>query len=143
MDKRVRNRIVLLVEDSDDDAFFFERALANAAGEAVLQRFPDGGAAINYLAQLSTNSPDLSSYVVFLDLKLPVLSGFEVLKWIRERGLSLEVIILSGSDLDSDVDAARELGASRFIVKPISSVQLRERLDDVVAGAVAGATQGA
>ena len=119
----------MLVEDSDDDAFFFERAfaLADVAGE--LLRLPDGGAAVAYLErallQPASSGP---RHVLFLDLKLPVLSGFDVLHWIRERSLALEVIVLSGSDLESDVAMARQLGASDYLVKPISPEEIRKRL---------------
>jgi CheY-like chemotaxis protein len=129
MDARVQNRIALLVEDSDDDAFFFERAMDNAGVSVPILRFADGDAAIQHLEKLAADTDCLTPpYVLFLDLKLPVLSGFDVLRWIRERGFSIEVVVLSGSDLDSDIQAARELGASQFLVKPISAIQLRERL---------------
>jgi CheY-like chemotaxis protein len=129
MDAPMHSQIVLLVEDSDDDAFFFERALAVAAVPVQLIRVADGGAAVEYLERMTRGSKDLSrTHVLFLDLKLPVLSGFEVMRWIRERNLLLEVIVLSGSDLDSDIEAARDLGASEFLVKPIMAVQLQDRL---------------
>ncbi len=122
-------RIVLLVEDSDDDAFFFERSLKNAGIPGQLIRVADGGAAVEYLERASAASKDLlQTHVVFLDLKLPVLSGFEVLRWIRERSLSVEVLVLSGSDLDLDIEAATRLGASDYLVKPISAAELRKRL---------------
>src|SRR5689334_7804248 len=120
MDAPMQSRIALLVEDSDDDAFFFERALATACVPVQLIRLADGGAAVEYLERMTRASRDLSrTHVLFLDLKLPVLSGFEVMRWIRERNLLLEVIVLSGSDLDSDIEAARDLGACEFLVKPI------------------------
>jgi DNA-binding response OmpR family regulator len=123
------NRTVLLVEDSDDDAFFFERALANSGAIAKLVRVVDGGSAIQFLERASHDSLDLrQNLLLFLDLKLPVLSGFDVLKWIRERGLLLEIVVLSGSDLEMDVSAARELGASDYLVKPISATALKARL---------------
>ncbi len=123
------NRTVLLVEDSDDDAFFFERSLLNSAVPVELIRVAHGGEAVDYLQKASQHSRDLSqSYLVFLDLKLPVLNGFEVLKWIREHNLSVEVVVLSGSDIESDMERARTLGASDFLVKPISAEDLKKRL---------------
>lgn len=123
------NRIVLLVEDSDDDAFFFERAFASAQISSSLIRVVNGGAAIEFLQRAAEVSGDLSqSHFVFLDLKLPVLSGFEVLKWIKQRGINVEVIVLSGSDIDSDMEMARALGASEYLVKPVSTQEIRKRL---------------
>jgi DNA-binding response OmpR family regulator len=123
------NRTVLLVEDSDDDAFFFERAVVAAAVPAQLTRVENGGAAVDYLEQVTRTSRDLSrTHVVFLDLKMPVLSGFDVLKWIREHGVTVEVLVLSGSDLDKDRETALALGAAGYLVKPISAQELSRRL---------------
>ena len=123
------NRTVLLVEDSDDDAFFFEHAFAQAATDGQLIRVLHGGEAVDYLQKASVPSRDLSqTHIVFLDLKMPVLNGFEVLKWIREHGISVEVLVLSGSDIDADMEMARALGASEYLVKPIFAQELRKRL---------------
>jgi CheY-like chemotaxis protein len=128
MNVQPQERIILLVEDCDDDAFFFERAFAHA-GPGHLVRASNGGEAVEFLRIASADSLDLSqTHFVFLDLKLPVLSGFEVLKWIRERGIAVEVVVLSGSDIESDMERARALGASDYLVKPISAQELRERL---------------
>lgn len=116
---------VLLVEDSDDDAFFFQRALSKTGLGTSITRIKDGGAAVEHLK----NSAGKEPFLIFLDLKLPVLSGFDVLKWIRENGISAEVIVLSGSDLEADKKLARELGASDYLVKPISVEQLNQRLN--------------
>ena len=123
------NQTVLLVEDSDDDAFFFERAFTDSAVAARLIRVHDGGSALDYLRGASEKSRDLSrTHVVFLDLKIPVFSGLDVLRWIKERDLSVKVLVLSGSDLDSDVEMARALGAADYIVKPISPADLKKCL---------------
>ena len=126
--------IVLLVEDSDDDAFFFRHALKRSGLTASLFRAADGAAALKYFeaAQASPQNatqpwPDL----VFLDLKLPTFSGFEILSWIRERKMpALDITILSGSDHASDVERAASLGASGYLVKPIATDVLRTRLMD-------------
>ena len=124
-----KQRTILHAEDSDDDAFFFERALEVANVPTQLVRLTNGAAAIEYLLGASLNSKNLAqSHVLFLDLKMPGLSGFEVLQWIREHQLAIEVFVLSGSDLDADVTAARNLGATDYLVKPISALELRRRL---------------
>ena len=120
---------VLLVEDSDDDAFFFERAFEAADTSAKLIRLSDGGAAVDFLERGLSQTPDFAArHLMFLDLKLPVLSGFDVLQWIAKRNVPLEVVVLSGSDLEGDTNQARELGATEYFVKPISSEQIRKRV---------------
>lgn len=123
------NRVVLLVEDLDDDAFFFERAFSLAAPPASLVRVADGGEAVEYLLRACESTRDLTqTHTIFLDLKLPILSGFDVLKWIRDQEIAVEVIVLSGSDIDSDRETARLLGASDYLVKPVDAPELRRRL---------------
>ena len=119
---------VLLVEDSDDDAFFFGRAFVKAAVPGRLVRLADGRAALDYLRRAAAETEAVSdTHIMFLDLKLPLLSGFDVLRWIQERALPLEVVVLSGSDILSDKETARSLGASDYLVKPISAEELRKR----------------
>lgn len=81
------------------------------------------GGAVDYLAGQG-NYRDRITYPVpallLLDLKLPQLLGLEVLHWIRHQPAlaQLPVIICSGSDQDSDVEAAYALSARGYIVKP-------------------------
>src|SRR4051794_23204862 len=93
---------VLLVEDSEDDAYFFRRALKKLGRDCALIHVADGAAALDFFkAALAPHAdaahpwPDL----VFLDLKLPTFSGFEILEWLREQTLPrpLDITVLSGS----------------------------------------------
>ena len=122
---------ILLVEDSEDDAFFFQHALKKTQLPCECDHVMDGGKAVEYLqtSQQQGRLPDL----IFLDLKLPVMSGFEVLKWVGEQKFQppLNIAILSGSDHESDVKLARELGASDYVVKPISPEDCKQRLVDL------------
>ena len=70
--------------------------------------------------------------VILLDLKMPRLDGFDVLKWLRtnadvELGLT-PVIIISSSDSVEDVRRAYELGANLYMNKPVAWERLREGL---------------
>jgi len=99
---------ILLVEDNDDDVFLMKRALKDAQIANPLQVVDDGQQAIDYL--LGTEQfADRNFYplpaVVFLDLKLPVKSGYEVLSWIRSYKplATLVVVVLTSSDEPADV----------------------------------------
>lgn len=120
---------VLLVEDSEDDAFFFSRALRLAGSTQAPVHITDGGATIAYLSKVllgAAPAPDL----IFLDLKIPTRSGFEVLEWMRGQTFNppLDVAVLSGSEQRSDVERAMALGATAYYVKPVLVQQLKTRL---------------
>jgi CheY-like chemotaxis protein len=116
---------ILLVEDSEDDVFFFLRSLKKTGIPCECVHVWNGGAATSYLHE----NQDLS-HLVFLDLKIPVLTGFEVLKWIQGQSFKdrLEIIVLSGSDDPRDISSAREFGVSDYLVKPVSVQDLARKL---------------
>lgn len=122
-------RPILLVEDNEDDVFFFKRAMEKAGLQHPLRRVEDGQQAIDYLRGVGKYA-DRSQFplpcLVLLDLKLPRVSGLEVVKWIREQPAlqTLVVIILTSSHLDVDVRQAYRLGANSFLVKTSSANQL-------------------
>src|ERR1043166_2338975 len=99
---------ILLVEDNDDDVFMMKHALKSARVMNPVFVVQSGQEAVDYLSGAGIYQ-DRSSYpmpmVVFLDLKLPLMSGHEVLAWIRaQRQLeSLPVVVLTSSDEPSDV----------------------------------------
>lgn len=120
---------ILLVEDDENDIFFFERALTQAGLEARVHVERDGAQAIEYLKGLQSANqpvPDL----IFLDLKMPNVNGFEVLAWLREQSFAepLKVLVLTSSVLPKDMDTAKSLGADKCFTKPISPETLRDLL---------------
>jgi CheY-like chemotaxis protein len=64
--------------------------------------------------------------VIFLDLKLPLKSGHEVLSWIRrqEQFKSVVVVVLTSSDMPTDIKISYQLGANSYLVKPPTAQQL-------------------
>ena len=117
------------MEDNVDDAFFMKQALVDAEITNPLHLVEDGQEAIDYLLGTSAYS-DRTKYplpmVVFLDLKLPMKSGHEVLAWIRSRPEfeKLVVIVLTSSNEPVDLNKSYKLGANSYVVKPPTSQQL-------------------
>ena len=124
-------RSILLVEDNEDDVFLMKRALKGARIANPLHHVEDGQQAVDYL---SGNGPfaDREKYpfpaVVFLDLKLPLKGGLEVLEWIRTQPHleNLVVLVLTSSNEPSDLKRAYGLGANSYLVKPPTAAQLLE-----------------
>jgi CheY-like chemotaxis protein len=116
--------VILLAEDGEDHAVLIRHAFAQADLKNPLHVVWNGEEAISYLKGTGKYSnrdeyplPDL----LLLDLKMPRVDGFEVLKWIRQQpGLApLRVLVLRSSSELRDVNRAYQLGANSFLVKPI------------------------
>ena len=125
----VKNPSLLLVDDSEDDAFFFWRTLHKSGANCSLHYSENGTQALQFLQKVSRSDRESLPRVIFLDLKLPVLNGFEVLEWIRDHMFppEMQIVVLSGSERQEDKDRATRLGANDYLVKPIKVSDL-ERL---------------
>jgi CheY-like chemotaxis protein len=114
---------ILVVEDDENDVFFLRRALQSTGVQVDLHVAIDGRQALDYLHGRGgfvdrTRHP--LPNLVLLDLKVPYISGLDVLRQIRATPefRKLIVIVLTSSALDSDVVQAYEIGANSFLVKP-------------------------
>jgi len=120
---------ILVVEDDRNDALLLERAFRKAGLPALDRVLRDGQEAIAYFEGLGVyadrNAYPLPTYML-LDLKVPKVSGLELLAWIRERAehRHLRVVILSSSGEPTDRARARELGVDAYFVKPTRSADL-------------------
>jgi two-component system response regulator len=113
----MNNKPILLVEDNPDDEMFALNAFKknNVGNRVVVAR--DGQGAIDYLLDTGQELPAF----ILLDLKLPKISGLEVLKRIRahERTKFVPVIILTSSMNDEDLQASFGLGGNSYVVKSL------------------------
>jgi CheY-like chemotaxis protein len=121
--------LILLAEDDENDAFLFRTAHHNANVLNPIARARDGEDAINYLKGIGSYA-DRIQYpfpcLVLTDLKMPKLTGFEVLAWIQSHlpPNSLPAIVLSGSAEELDKQRALNLGAKAYWVKPTDFADL-------------------
>jgi len=114
---------ILLVEDDEDDAFLLTRALRTAQIENPLHVVTDGEQAVAYLkgeGRFADRTQHPLPGLVLLDLKLPRISGFEVLQWIQNEPAlpQLVVVVLSSSGEKRDINMAYRFGARSYLVKP-------------------------
>lgn len=120
---------MLYVEDEPHDFFFMQLAWEQSAVPNPLVTVQDGQQAMDYLAgkgEFADRAKHPFPCLLLLDLKLPIRSGFDVLKWIREHSkvASLKVVIISGSFLEADIAQARTLGVADYVIKPSSPSEL-------------------
>ena len=115
--------LILLCEDSREDVFLVRNAFAKAGLSHAIVEARNGQQAVNYLSGSGLYAdrekhplPDL----VLLDLRMPLMDGFEVLEWLKTRGDLgwLPVVVLSASDSPADRESARKLGAHDYLLKP-------------------------
>ena len=117
--------LVLYVEDEEGDALFMEFAFQKAGLKSALRIVRNGREAIDYIsgkgAYIDRGQHPVPG-VVLLDLNLPLISGFEVLEWIRSHPdyKSLPVVVFSSSSDEEDQHKTLQLGANEFVEKPRS-----------------------
>jgi two-component system, response regulator len=115
---------ILIVEDNPNDAELTVRALKmqNLANNLFIVE--DGAEALDFIfcrGQYESRKFLKPPKVVFLDLKLPKVSGLEVLKEIKANSNTkhLPVVVVTSSKEDPDIKSAYELGANSYVVKPV------------------------
>jgi two-component system response regulator len=115
---------ILLIEDNADDALLTRRALEKFRILNPFHCVESGEQAIEWLefdgAEPGRDTP--CPALILLDLKLPRMSGLELLAWIRgQRHLErCPVVVLTGSREAPDVQRAYELGANSYLTKPVT-----------------------
>ncbi len=122
---------ILHVEDDPNDTLLLEHACKKAGLVFDLQAVSDGDQAIAYLRgvnDFSDRSKHPMPKLILLDLKMPRLSGFDVLTWLRsdEQLRVVPVVVLTSSNHDADVKRAYDLGAKSYLVKPVGFEALVE-----------------
>jgi len=119
-----RETNILLVEDTEEHAVLMRRALEKGKLKPQLFWITDGKAALDFLHNLgdyadreANPKPDL----ILLDLKLPKVSGLEVLKHIKgdEKLREIPVVILTASDEGKDIIRSYQEGADSYFTKSV------------------------
>jgi two-component system, response regulator len=115
---------ILLVEDNPRDAELTIRAIKKRNLANPLHVVEDGAEALDFIfCRGAYAGRDVSRppKVILLDLKLPKMSGLEVLKVIKseERTRAVPVVVVTSSQEDPDIQAAYALGANSYVVKPV------------------------
>ena len=117
---------ILLAEDSIDDATLTIRALVKSGFTNKLHHVNDGAEALDFIygkGAYTSRNLKVNPKVILLDLKMPKVSGIQVLEKIKSDPnlKSIPVVILTSSQEDPDIAKCYSLGANSYIVKPVDS----------------------
>jgi DNA-binding response OmpR family regulator len=120
----LRRTVVLVAEDDEAD-FKFLKCMLRDVPFADLFRVSDGEQAVNYLkgaGRFCDRREFPLPHLFIVDLKLPKISGFEILEWMAPQpGFGpMRIYILSGLDSKADRERAHRAGADDYFVKPLS-----------------------
>lgn len=124
-----RSRPILAAEDEESDRMILELAFQRAELRHPLAIVRDGEEVVDYLSGKGPYA-DRSAHplpaLVILDLKMPRMSGFDVLSWLSTQRELKEIpaVVLSSSAAESDMAKAWKLGMREYFVKPHSLEQL-------------------
>ena len=115
---------LVMIEDNLNDAELIIRALKKIDGISNIVHLLDGVEALNYFfpdGEEASDSVGRLPKVIFLDLKLPIIDGFEILKSLKsnEKTRLIPVVILSSSGEQSDIVKCFKFGVNSYIVKPV------------------------
>src|SRR6187455_2125842 len=128
-----KSSMLLLVEDSEDDAFFFGRTLQKSGLPYSVHHVINGALAVEFLRGIASSNYEGLPQAIFLDLKMPVLNGFEVLDWLRSQAFpsQMRVFVLSGSEHHEDRERSLRMGAADYLVKPVKAHDFQRLLASV------------
>ena len=117
---------ILFAEDSPDDAILTIRALTKSGFTNKLLHVKDGAEALDFMyckGIYSERNPKLHPKLLLLDLKMPKVTGMQVLEKVKADPdfKSIPAVILTSSQEDPDIEKCYALGANSYIVKPVDS----------------------
>ena len=123
---------MLLAEDEPADIFMMQRAVRKLGSPVELQVVSNGEEVADYfLGERRFADRDLYPLptLVLLDIKMPRKNGFEALEWLKANPSyrDIPVVMVTSSTVTSDVERAFSLGASAYLVKPVS-IEILQKL---------------
>ncbi|MGH8526854.1 MAG: response regulator, partial [Gammaproteobacteria bacterium] len=129
--KKDADKVILLVEDNEDDVLITQWALQSAGVKNPLHIVRDGQEAVDYLSgtlQFADRQKFPFPGLVLLDLKLPYRSGLEILEWMRAQSSlpTTVVAVLTSSNEPKDLQRAYALGAKTYLVKPPTAQMIHD-----------------
>jgi CheY-like chemotaxis protein len=129
-------RTILLVEDESSDAALLLRGFEKAKVLNPIIHLTNGDEALGYLAGVRQYA-DRRKYplpaLILLDLKLPGMTGIQLLQWMRVQGeiKRIPVVVLTSNDDPDTINAAYDLGANSYLVKPGNNAEIARMVEAI------------
>jgi CheY-like chemotaxis protein len=128
--------MLLLVEDNRSDAMLTIRALKKHHLANSLIHLIDGAQALDFLfckGEYADRNMDEKPKVIFLDIKMPKVSGLEVLRIIKsdERTRTIPVVMMTSSNEERDIIESHHLGVNSYVVKPVGFENFSKTISDL------------
>lgn len=127
---------ILLVEDNPSDAKLTLRALQKSIPGVQVLHLSDGAEALDFIfarGKFASRDTRNQPKIILLDLKMPKVSGFEVLKEMKahENTKAIPVVVMTSSKEHMDLDACYNLGVNSYVVKPFSLEQFSDAVAEI------------
>jgi two-component system, response regulator len=129
-----QTRVILLVEDSEDDADLTLRAFRSSGVDCKVVVVRDGQEALDYVFARGASTgrgAALLPTLILLDLKMPSMGGLEVLRHLRQNPQSRQVpvVVMSCSTEATDIATSLELGANSYVRKPVDFLEFAKAVE--------------
>ena len=130
-------RTILVIDDDRDSHLFVRFAIKPLSQLYRLESVMSALEAMQYLLG-EKGFGDRERYplpdLILLDLKMPIMDGFQLLEWIRARPLfgNLPIVVLTGSNYQPDMIRAHEMGANSFVVKALDLLDFADSIHNLL-----------
>ncbi len=124
---------VLVIEDNPDDRELLLYQLRRGGMDSHVKFISDGQEALDFLIHLHASNQAEELVAIFLDLKLPSLSGIDLLRRLRVRGnlQDIPVIVMTSSNDPRDIEECQQLNVTNYVSKPVTFSSFSKAVADV------------
>ncbi|MGB4400455.1 MAG: response regulator [Daejeonella sp.] len=127
---------IILVEDNKSDAMLTTRALKKHNLANSLIHLVDGAQALDYIfgrGEFEGRNIEDRPRVIFLDIKMPKVSGLEVLTVLKsdERTKQIPIVMMTSSQEEKDIIESHKLGVNSYVVKPVGFANFSKTIADL------------
>lgn len=130
-----KEKVVVVIDDDPNDVEFFMEALSFIYEKKLIKVFNDSEIASKYLTDIdkSMDKDEKMPTLVLVDINMPIVNGFEILKKIKSSNKLklIPVVMFSTTKRKNDIEKCYELGANAYVIKPIQFNELKEAVEKI------------